>query len=55
MISKEDEVNNTTADVKSQIIGFEDSMNKLNRLQQAAKALKPLVRLHLMSEIKCQI
>lgn len=40
MISKEDEVNNTTADVKSQIIGFEDSMNKLNRLQQAAKALK---------------
>lgn len=40
MISKEGEVNNTTADVKSQIIGFEDSMNKLNRLQQAAKALK---------------
>lgn len=40
MISKEDEVNNTTADVKSQIIGFEDSMNKLNRLQQATKALK---------------
>lgn len=40
MISKEDEVNNTTADVKSQVIGFEDSMNKLNRLQQAAKALK---------------
>nr|DAZ00932.1 MAG TPA: chromosome segregation ATPase [Caudoviricetes sp.] len=40
MISKEDEVNNTTADVKSQIIGFEDSINKLNRLQQAAKALK---------------
>lgn len=40
MISKEDEVNNTAADVKSQIIGFEDSMNKLNRLQQAAKALK---------------
>lgn len=40
MISKEDEVNNTTADVKSQIIGFEDSMNKLNRLQNAAKALK---------------
>lgn len=40
MISKEGEVNNATADVKSQIIGFEDSMNKLNRLQQAAKALK---------------
>lgn len=40
MISKEGEVNNTAADVKSQIIGFEDSMNKLNRLQQAAKALK---------------
>lgn len=40
MISKEGEVNNTTADVKSQIIGFEDSMNKFNRLQQAAKALK---------------
>ena len=40
MISKEGEVNNTTADVKSQIIGFEDSMNKLNRLQQVAKALK---------------
>lgn len=40
MISKEGEVNNTTADVKSQIIGFEDSMNKLNKLQQAAKALK---------------
>lgn len=40
MISKEGEVNNTTADVKSQIIGFEDSINKLNRLQQAAKALK---------------
>lgn len=40
MISKEGEVNNTTADVKSQIIGFEDSMNKLNRLQQSAKALK---------------
>lgn len=40
MISKEGEVNNTIAYVKSQIIGFEDSMNKLNRLQQAAKALK---------------
>jgi len=40
MISKEGEVNNTTADVKSQIIGFEDSLNKLNNLQQAAKALK---------------
>lgn len=40
MISKEDEVNNTTADVKSQIIGYQDSLNKLNNLQQAAKALK---------------
>lgn len=40
MISKEGEVNNTTADVKSQIIGYQDSLNKLNNLQQAAKALK---------------
>lgn len=45
MISKEGEVNNTTADVKSQIIGFEDSMNKLNRLQQAAKALKSVSKI----------
>ena len=40
MISKEDEVNNTIAGIKSQIIGYEDSMNKLNNLQKAAKALK---------------
>lgn len=40
MISKENDVRNTKADIESQIIGFEDSLNKLNRLQQAAKALK---------------
>lgn len=40
MISKEDELNNTVAGVKSEVIGYQDSLNKLNNLQKAAKALK---------------
>lgn len=39
-IEKENDVRNTKADSESQVIGYQDSLNKLNNLQQAAKALK---------------
>lgn len=39
-IEKENDVRNTKADIESQVIGYQDSLNKLNNLQNAAKALK---------------
>lgn len=39
-IKKENDVRNTKADAESQVIGYRDSLNKLNNLQKAAKALK---------------
>lgn len=39
-VEKENDVRNTKADIESQVIGYQDSLNKLNNLQNAAKALK---------------
>ena len=39
-IEKENDVRSTKADIESQVIGYQDSLNKLNNLQKAAKALK---------------
>lgn len=39
-IEKENDVRSTKADIESQVIGYQDSLNRLNNLQKAAKALK---------------
>lgn len=39
-VSKEKDVNNTRADIETQVIGYQDCISKLNTLQQTANALK---------------
>lgn len=44
-VSKEKEVNNTKADIETQVIGFQDCISKLNTLQQTANALKSVSKI----------